>query len=86
MQTPPKPVQTIEIFGTESCTKCESVKQYLHSSHVLFVYHDIMKDREQMKRVLDMNVMSMPVIAVNGCLYDTGFNVDKLDKLIEEDM
>lgn len=82
----PKAAKVVDVYGSPTCSKCDSLKQYLHHNHVLFNYHDVMEDNDSMRKLIGMHVFALPVVTVNDELFDAGFNVEKINKLFEEDM
>ena len=82
----PIAVKVVDVYGSPTCSKCDSLKQYLQHNRVLFNYHNVMEDNDSMKKIIGLHVFTLPVVTVNGELFDAGFNVEKINKLFEEDM
>ena len=82
----PQTIKCIKVYGTATCPQCQGAKKYLESKNAPFEYIDVRKDPEGMKTLESLGIFTLPVITANDEMYYTGFNVEIINKLIEEVM
>ncbi len=73
---------TIDVYGTEGCTQCHNLKQYLTSNDVKFVYHDVATDKEAIKKLRSLQVLQLPVTILNDNEVTSGFDISKIKEIV----
>ena len=72
----------VVIYTTPTWPYCHRAKEYLSRKGISYVEHDVAKDREKAKEMIQKSgQMGVPVITINGEAV-VGFNQAVLDKLL----
>lgn len=73
----------VVVYTSNTCPYCVSAKDYLKEKGVEYVEKNVQTDKEARKELMDMGHMGVPVILIDGEEI-VGFDVDKIDSLLEE--
>ena len=72
----------VVIYTTTTWPYCHRAKEYLSRKGVTYTEHDVAKDREKAKEMIDKSKqMGVPVITIDNEVI-VGFNQGLLDKLL----
>ena len=75
--------KNVVIYTTPTWPYCHRAKEYLSRKGVSYVEHDVAKDRDKAKEMIDKSKqMGVPVIIVDDEVI-VGFNQSLLDSLLE---
>lgn len=67
-------MKKVTVYSTPNCTYCRMAKEYFKQNNVAFDEHDVSKDIEQQKKMIDLSgQMGVPVITIDNDLI-IGFN------------
>lgn len=73
---------TIDVYGAETCTQCRNLKQYLTDNNVKFVYHDVHKEKEAVKKLISLGLISLPITIVDNSGVIIGFDISRLKEIV----
>ena len=72
----------VVVYTTPTWPYCHRAKEYLSRKGISYVEHDVAKDRDKAKEMIDKSKqMGVPVIVVDDDII-VGFNQAKLDSLL----
>lgn len=77
----------IIVHGKTNCVSCESLKRWLTSKNVDYVYKDLETDHESLKKFQSKGMKTLPIVTVvdekgNETNAFAGFNINKIMELI----
>ena len=73
----------ITIYTTDSCSWCQTTKEYLHAREIDFEEVDVSADRQRaMELVEKSGQQGVPVIDIDGEII-VGFDRSRIDVLLE---
>ena len=75
----------IKVWTKSNCTQCEQTKRFLNKVKIKYVELSLEQNPEDVKRFIDMGLKSAPIVETDSDIW-SGFNIAKLNKLIEESM
>ena len=74
--------KSVVIYSLPTWPDCKRTKEYLSQKGIIYVDHDVAKDKERLKEMMQKSgQLGVPVILVNNDIL-IGFNQSKLDKLL----
>lgn len=77
----------IIVHGKSNCVSCESLKRWLSSKNVDYVYKDLEIDHESFEKFQRSGIKTLPIVTVtdekgNETNVFSGFNINKIMELI----
>jgi len=73
----------VKVYSTPTCVYCKTLKGYLTKNNIQFEDIDISKDESQLQKMIkDSGQMGVPVLDIDGEII-TGFDKEKVDKLLK---
>lgn len=78
----------IIVHGKSNCSSCESLKKWLSSRNVNFLYKDLEVDTESLEKFQRLGLRNLPIVTVidekgNETNAFSGFNIKKIMELIQ---
>lgn len=75
--------EPIKVYGTDTCPKCNAVKQHLKKKGVTFESINILDHPEFADQLSANAILALPVVTCGDKMI-AGFNTKMLDEFIEE--
>ena len=77
----------ISVYGKPNCVNCESLKRWLTTKKVDYVYKDLEQDQVSLERFQQSGMRTLPIVTVtdekgNETNVFSGFNPNKIMELI----
>jgi len=68
---------TVKVFSTPSCIKCRILKNKLTENNIEFEEVDLNSDFKAKALLLSKNLMSLPVVEIDGVLTNNSEEIDR---------
>lgn len=75
----------IKVYTNPNCTQCEQTKRFLDKVGLKYETISFVDDQEALKRFVEMGFKSAPIVVTDNDTW-SGFNMSKLNKLVEESL
>lgn len=75
----------ITVYTNESCIQCEQTKRYLSVNKVKFDVKDLASSPEVIALIEEKGYKTAPIVVTEDGSW-SGFNLDKLNKLVEKEL
>ena len=75
----------IKVYTNPNCTQCEQTKRFLDKVGLKYETISFIDDQEALKTFIEMGFKSAPIVVTDNDTW-SGFNMSKLNKLVEESL
>lgn len=75
----------IKVYTNPNCTQCEQTKRFLDKVGLKYETISFIDDQEALKTFVEMGFKSAPIVVTDNDTW-SGFNMSKLNKLVEESL
>jgi glutaredoxin-like YruB-family protein len=76
-------MKKVDVYTQPDCPPCQIIKEFLKHNYITFTEYDVKKDAAARNRLLyDYDSYSTPTVVVDGEVV-AGFQIEKLQQLLE---
>lgn len=75
----------IKVYTNTNCVQCEQTKKFLDKAGIEYEARPFADYPDELRKFIDMGFKSAPIVETDSDVW-SGFKIDKLNKLAEENI